>query len=64
MTIILPQCLDCIHLDRNNKPPVCAAFPEGIPDAILMNKVDHREPVKGDHGIQFVALPNRESIFS
>lgn len=62
MTII-PQCVDCIHLNRDSQPPTCAAFPDGIPDKILLNEVDHRQPVKGDHGVQFVALPGRESIF-
>jgi len=32
----------------------CNAYPEGIPKAILTNKVDHRKPYRGDHGIQFV----------
>ena len=31
----------------------CDAFPQRIPDAILESKVDHRQPVEGDHGIQF-----------
>lgn len=34
----------------------CAAFMEGIPDAILEGEVDHRSPVDGDHGIQFEPL--------
>lgn len=63
MTII-PQCVDCIHLNRTTAPPTCPAFPDGIPDKILRNEVDHRQPVKGDHGVQFVALPDRESVFS
>lgn len=63
MTII-PQCVDCLHLNRDTKPPTCTAFPNGIPETILVNEVDHREPVRGDHGIQFVALAGRESIFA
>jgi len=31
----------------------CKAFPKGIPQAILMNQKDHRNPIDGDHGIQF-----------
>lgn len=63
MTII-PQCVDCQHLNRDQSPPTCSAFPDGIPNKILNNEVDHREPVKGDQGIQFVALAGRESIFA
>lgn len=33
--------------------PWCAAFPAGIPDAIWNNQVDHRQPVDGDHGLQW-----------
>jgi hypothetical protein len=35
--------------------PFCAAFPEGIPDEIWTNQVDHRQPVEGDHGLQWLA---------
>ena len=31
----------------------CAAYPRGIPEEILTGEVDHTEPYKGDHGIQF-----------
>ncbi len=35
--------------------PFCAAFPTGIPDRIFTNQVDHRQPVEGDHGLQWIA---------
>lgn len=35
--------------------PMCAAFPAGIPDVIWNNLVDHRQPVEGDHGLQWSA---------
>jgi hypothetical protein len=31
----------------------CKAFPEGIPDEILINGNKHNKPFKGDKGIQF-----------
>ena len=50
---VYPLCNQCKHLDRIAKNATCAAYPEGIPDEILGNKVDHHKPYKGDHGIQF-----------
>lgn len=51
-------CLWCARLHRDDGPmPVdlaCDAYPEGIPDEILDNTVDHREPVQGDQGLRFV----------
>lgn len=52
MTII-PQCFDCKHFDRDKKGMVCAAFPAGIPNPILLADHDHREPFEGDGGIRF-----------
>lgn len=54
-----PQCLSCTHwvspLDRDgdDETQTCAAYPDGIPDDIWWNKTDHRQPAKGDHGIQW-----------
>lgn len=53
----------CKHLEEN-KPMHCAAFPEGIPDPILYNKVDHRKPYKGDHDVRFEPLEGMESPFA
>jgi hypothetical protein len=54
----VPQCADCVHFhidvtDRNE----CDAFPKGIPNDIILNKVDHTKPVEGDHGIQYEQVP-------
>jgi hypothetical protein len=52
-----PICLDCTRF-RETTWPVrglrCDAFPDGIPDAILRSKADHRQPYAGDHGLQFL----------
>lgn len=34
----------------------CTAYPEGIPDEIMSNEVDHRYPHEGDRGIQFAPV--------
>lgn len=50
-------CVYCLHLVRRGdyEPGIfrCDAFPNGIPDAILDNEVDHRKPYEGDQGIQY-----------
>ena len=48
--VALPSCADCMHLGPGLS---CAAFPDGIPLPILAGDLDHREPIPGDHGIQF-----------
>jgi hypothetical protein len=37
---------------------VCDAYPEEIPEAILKNLVDHRQPYEGDHGIRWELHPD------
>ena len=31
----------------------CDGYPKGIPDEILDNEADHRDPVNGDKGLRF-----------
>jgi hypothetical protein len=51
---ILSQCLLCARLQAGF---TCAAFPEGIPDTIAFNHVDHREPQPNDRGSARPSLP-------
>ena len=50
-TYIAPICNQCKHFKLSNVS--CTAYPNGIPDQILENLVDHTKPFIGDNGIQF-----------
>lgn len=64
-----PTCLRgpegiCRHLRPSNDEQldrgvyvVCAAFPDGIPDAILTCEVEHTTPHEGDRGIRYEPTP-------
>lgn len=56
-THMQPICIACAHLERKIQPgrerAKCKAYPGGIPDKIYQGGFDHREPYKGDNGIQF-----------
>lgn len=45
-------CLECLHA-VGWKWGYCDAYPDGIPDAILEGRVNHRRKHKGDNGITF-----------
>jgi hypothetical protein len=57
--IIMPgdySCYKCKHLhpkDVTTDTRTCNAFPNGIPDKILWEDVEHNQPYAGDGGIQF-----------
>lgn len=55
------QCVFCRHAHTSG--PTCDAFPKGIPDEILRNEHDHRQPFIGDHGIRFEPDPGQRSPF-
>jgi hypothetical protein len=52
-------CTKCAHFradeseDTISLPPFCTAFPQGIPDEIIRQGYDHRNPYDGDNGIMF-----------
>jgi hypothetical protein len=49
-SITLWQCLTCVHrIDLS----VCKAFPDGIPEEIVRERVVHDKPYPGDNGIQY-----------
>jgi hypothetical protein len=49
------QCVNCRYYRDGQK---CAAFPNGIPEAIHDDVVDHTVPVDGDNGIQYEPWPS------
>ena len=52
--VVLPRdCSLCRHLIEKGHPSRCRAFPDAIPAAIASGQVSHRQPVKGDRGLQW-----------
>ena len=59
MTQLVTQCSACRHFHREDRAhETCAAFPEGIPADILANRLDHRRPIDGDHGVTWQRAPD------
>jgi hypothetical protein len=58
------MCFGCARFrpyDRDHPDGAyCAAFPEGIPDDLLFQNVDHTQPYPGDNGIRFLAKSQDE----
>jgi hypothetical protein len=44
------QCIGCAHYRIDYE---CNAFPHGIPDEIILGRIDHTRPYPGDNGIRF-----------
>jgi hypothetical protein len=53
-------CASCAHFehDYDRDRPVCAAFPNGIPNEIIQAGFDHRNEFPGDNGVRFTPLPD------
>lgn len=51
----IPLCESCARLGPGPDGVgfACAAFPDGIPDAIYVGGFDHRQPFDGDGGIRY-----------
>lgn len=54
------QCAACLYLVASLGNWHCDAFPDGIPVEVKRNGLDHRQPIDGDHGVRFEALPGDE----
>jgi hypothetical protein len=54
-TAPIPICESCARLGPgpDGFGKTCAAFPDGIPDAIYIEGFDHRHPYPGDGGVRF-----------
>lgn len=59
------QCAFCVHLSSNrvNDKRICNAFPDGIPDEIILGEYDHREEHPEDNGIRFEQDPNKTELY-
>ncbi len=57
-------CFKCKHFQdyrvtNDGAIPICAAFPNKIPDKIFFEGRDHTKPYPGDHGIQFEPIETK-----
>lgn len=53
------MCMSCAHFLDEADGLACAAFPSGIPEPIINNEVDHRQPYPNDNGIMFLQAADR-----
>jgi hypothetical protein len=63
MTLSLCRLCKHKHLDSltfRRSFPTCDAFPDGIPEAVRKNRINHRKSLAGDNGIRFELAENSE----
>ena len=66
LTTTLPLCSICKDKHQDSLTfrslfPTCDAFPDGIPEAVRKNRIDHRKPFAGDNGIRFELAEDSEA---
>ncbi len=54
------RCPFCKHWYETEAEDNCTAFPEGIPDDILLGLVQHDCPFPGDHCVRFAPATSRQ----
>jgi len=52
-----PVCSTCRRFRTGRPGRTCDAFPDAIPLRIWTGANDHRRPVDGDHGLQYLEGP-------
>jgi hypothetical protein len=67
LTLTLSLCSICRfkHCDTLNyrkSLPTCDAFPNGVPEAVRKNPLDHRREIPGDNGIRFELAAETDSL--
>ena len=67
LTLTLPLCSICRYkhqdtFDYRKSFPTCDAFPNGIPEAVRKNRIDHRRTISGDNGIHFELAADTEPL--
>jgi hypothetical protein len=53
--VIFSQCIDCKNFIEKTEEGIliCKAFPNGIPNDVFWNRIDHSENIDGDNVIKF-----------
>ncbi len=55
--VIFSQCMDCQnYIGKENEKFCCKAFPKGIPEDVLWNKINHEDYIDGDNGYKFESI--------
>ena len=67
LVLTLPLCSICRYKHKDSLTyrksfPTCDAFPNGIPEAVRKNKMDHRRAIAGDNGIRFEPAADTEPL--